>query len=167
MFSVCHLFSSLFLPSLHPPHPSLNFWLSRTSRRQGHLTAVAVETENWGFFPLPPFSCAVRRRGIGWWGAEQGEKHEVMTEVKKGYWWQPFWFKCNAKNFISSTGVTKSLSCALLWANESNSSFKLKLSMAYNISQWYWNLYFYKKKFFLKITTRTIGKEIFWFIHFT
>ena len=71
-FSLCHLSLSsssllFFLPSLHPPHPSLHFWLSRTSRRQGHLTAVAVETENWGIFPSPPFLyCKAGMCGVVW-----------------------------------------------------------------------------------------------------
>lgn len=104
-FPLCHLsLSSSFVLSFflqpilfspHPPHPSLNFWLSRTSRRQGHLTAVAVETENWGFFPPPPFLyCKARRCRVGWDGGAGGrEKHEGMTKVKKGYYWQPFWLK--------------------------------------------------------------------------
>lgn len=64
-FHLCHcsflLVSFFFLMLLFPrcvspPHPSLHFWLSRMSRRQGHLTAVAVETKNLFFSPLLPLS---------------------------------------------------------------------------------------------------------------
>ena len=69
----------------HPPHPSLKFWLSKTSRRQGHLTAVAVETEIWGIlFYLPLFFSGTARQGGVWWGAGRSEKHEGVSEVKKG-----------------------------------------------------------------------------------
>lgn len=94
-FRLCHcsflLVSFFFLMLLFPrcvfpPHPSLHFWLSRMSRRQGHLTAVAVETKNLFFFPplfpSPHFMYCKMMRYTEVWDKRSNDQVD-MTKVKK------------------------------------------------------------------------------------
>lgn len=83
-FFFSHVTLPLLCPPLPPTHPSLHFWLSRMSRRQGHLTAVAVETKNQFFPPLSSpllMYCKVMRYTEAW--DKRSNDQEDMTKVKK------------------------------------------------------------------------------------
>lgn len=134
-FTLCQpshpLLLSFFLQPIllfpHPPNPSLNFWLSRTSQRQGHLTAVAVETENWGIFPSPFFLVLQGREewgGLGWLSRMEGGRNmKVWQRLRKDTTGSHFGWNEIENNFISSTTVTKSHSKAPQWASGSNSIY--------------------------------------------